>query len=110
MPAIELNATTFGPEVLKSDVPVLVDFWAPWCRPCRMMAPILDELSEEFAGKLKITKIDVDDPAHMFLAERYNVQGIPNMQLFKKGEVVKEFVGARHKEMFREELEGALAG
>lgn len=102
--AIELNAQTFETEVLKSDLPVLVDFWAPWCGPCRMMAPVLDELAGELAGKLKIAKLNVDMPEHQEFAMRYQVQGIPNMQLFQGGNVIKEFVGARPKDVLKSEI------
>ena len=104
MSAIELSSVTFEQEVLRSDIPVLVDFWAPWCRPCQMMAPILDELAFELAGRFKITKLDVDNPAHMALAEQYKIQGIPNMQIFKDGKVVDTLIGARPKVVLKAEL------
>ena len=105
-----INATQsqFESEVLKSDVPVLVDFWAPWCGPCRMMAPVLDEVSVSHAGKLKIVKIDVEDPTNVALAQEYQIRSIPNMKLFKGGEVVHEVIGFRPKEALIEELEAQL--
>lgn len=103
---IELTTESFEKEVLQSEIPVLVDFWAPWCGPCRMMSPILEELSEEMKGTLKITKLNVDESAHQELATKYHVQGIPNMQIFRGGEVVKELVGARPKEFLLNELKG----
>jgi thioredoxin 1 len=103
---IELTAESFEKEVLQSEIPVLVDFWAPWCGPCRMMAPILDELSVEMAGLLKMTKLNVDESAHQELATKYRVQGIPNMQIFRGGKVIKEIVGARPKEFLMNELKG----
>jgi len=106
--ALELTAETFEQEVVKSGIPVLVDFWAPWCGPCRMMAPVLDELSVEMKGRVKITKLNVDEAGHQELAMKYRVQGIPNMQLFRSGVVVKEFVGSRPKYVLTEELEDAL--
>lgn len=106
--ALELNAQTFETEVLKSDLPVLVDFWAPWCGPCQMMAPILDELAGELAGKIKIAKLDVENPAHQDLAMKYAIMSIPNMKLFKNGTVAQDFVGARPKEMLKQELEAAI--
>ncbi len=105
---INLTHETFEQEVLKSDTPVLVDFWAPWCAPCRMMAPVLDELSEELAGKLKIAKLDVENPDHEELAMQYNIQSIPNMKLFKEGKVAKDFIGFRPKEIFADELKAEL--
>jgi thioredoxin len=105
---INIDGDNFEQEVLKSELPVLVDFWAPWCGPCRMMAPILDELAEELAGKLKICKVDTDVPANQEWALKYKIQSIPNMKLFKKGEVAKEFVGARPKNAFKAELEAEL--
>ena len=105
---IEITSENFEQEVLKSDVPVLVDFWAPWCQPCLMMAPILDELSKELKGKLKIGKIDTEVPAHQALAMEYEIRSIPNMKLFKNGTVVKEFIGLRPKEIFKTELEAEL--
>ena len=105
---IELTNENFESEVLNSDLPVLVDFWAPWCMPCKMMAPTLDEMSEELAGKLKIAKVDVENPINQNLAAKYQIQSIPNMKLFKKGEVAKDFVGLRDKEGFISELNPEL--
>lgn len=106
--AIELTHHTFKDEVLNSEVPVLVDFWAPWCGPCRMMAPVLDETAEEFAGKLKVTKLDTNVSEHQTIAEEYGVQSIPNMKLFKNGKVVKDFVGFRPRPVLKTELEAEL--
>lgn len=102
--AIELTHQTFEKEVLKSTIPVLVDFWAPWCRPCQMMAPVLDALAEELDGKVKIAKVNTEIPEHMPLAMEYQIQSIPNMKLFKNGVEVKEFIGMRPKEMLKAEL------
>jgi thioredoxin 1 len=103
--AIDVTKKDFENEVLKSDVPVLVDFWAPWCMPCRMMAPILDELAEALEGKVKITKVDTENPENQELAMQYQIQSIPNMKLFKGGQVVDEFVGMRSKEALQADLE-----
>jgi thioredoxin 1 len=105
---VELNASNFEKEVLESSIPVLVDFWAPWCQPCLMMAPILDELSEEMDGKLKIAKLNTQMPENQALAVQYQIQSIPNMKLFKNGEVAKDFIGARAKDIFKSELEQEL--
>ncbi|HHE76866.1 MAG TPA: thioredoxin, partial [Candidatus Parcubacteria bacterium] len=95
----------FEEEVLKSEIPVLVDFWAPWCQPCLMMAPALEALAEELEERLKIAKLNTELPENQLLAFQYQIQSIPNMKLFKNGKVVKEFIGLRPKEMFKQELE-----
>ncbi len=97
LPAAPVNATedTFEEEVIKSDVPVVVEFWATWCGPCRAVAPILDELAQEYAGKVKIVKVDTD--ANPKLAMAYGVTSIPTMNFFVKGELVKSVVGAKPK-------------
>ena len=106
--ALELTKDNFSQEVLKSPVPVLVDFWAPWCMPCKMMAPILDELAAEMAGKLKIAKVNTEEASNQDLAMEYQIQSIPNMKLFKGGKVVGEFIGLRNKEALKGELAGLL--
>jgi len=95
----------FNEKVRQSDLPVLVDFWAPWCRPCLMMAPILDEFSEELKDKIKIAKLDIENPANKDLAMQYGIMSIPNMKLFKDGKVIHDFVGSRPKEEFKRDLE-----
>ena len=95
--ALDVNKNNFEAEVLKSEIPVLVDFWAPWCAPCRMMAPILDELAGELEGKLKIVKLNTEEAENQDLAIKYEIQSIPNMKLFKNGEVAGEFIGMRSK-------------
>ncbi|MFA6393717.1 MAG: thioredoxin [Patescibacteria group bacterium] len=106
--AIDLTKENFESEVIKSDLPVLVDFWAPWCGPCRLMAPVLDELSGRMAGKVKITKLNVEEPENQDLAMEYSIQSIPNMKLFKDGKVIKDFVGFRPMEVLEPELEEAI--
>ncbi|MDY6103424.1 MAG: thioredoxin [Acetatifactor sp.] len=90
---MELQITTenFEEAVLKSETPVLVDFFAQWCGPCKMMAPVLEEIAKKYEGKLKVGKCDTDD--NMLLAQKYRVSSIPNMQLFKNGQVVANYVG-----------------
>ncbi|MEA2097873.1 MAG: thioredoxin [Patescibacteria group bacterium] len=95
----------FAEEVRKSDLPVLVDFWAPWCMPCKMMAPTLDELSEKMDGKIKVAKVDTQNQENAKLAMEFNIQSIPNMKLFKGGEVIGEFVGLRDFNTLKGEIE-----
>lgn len=105
---LEIKKDNFEASVLKSDLPVLVDFWAPWCMPCKMMAPILDELSIDLAGKIKVAKVNTEDGANQELAIEYQIQSIPNMKLFKDGKIVAEFVGLRNKETLKGELSAWL--
>lgn len=89
---LTFNDSSFDQDVLNSDVPVLVDFWAEWCGPCRMMSPTVDSFASDYAGKLKVGKVNVDD--NMGVASRYNIRGIPTLLLFKGGKVVEQRVGA----------------
>ena len=88
----QVSDSSFDGDVLKADVPVLIDFWAPWCGPCRAIAPIVEELASEYDGKLKIVKMNVDDNPQT--PAQYGVRGIPNLILFKAGEVKQQIVGA----------------
>ena len=88
----QISDSSFDGDVLKADVPVLIDFWAPWCGPCRAIAPIVEELASEYEGKLKIVKMNVDDNPQT--PAQYGVRGIPNLILFKGGEVKQQIVGA----------------
>lgn len=106
--ALELTSESFTKEVLESKGLVLVDFWAPWCGPCQMMAPVLDELSVEFEGKIKITKLDVENSGNQPIAAQYEIMSIPALKLFKDGKVIKEFVGFRPKDALKKELEEIL--
>jgi thioredoxin 1 len=101
-----INATEkdFESLVLKSDKPVLVDFWASWCGPCQFMGPILEKISEELADKMTVVKVNVDDPGNLKLARQYDIMNIPNMKLFKDGKVVKEVIGAREKDDLLSEI------
>ncbi|WKZ56276.1 MAG: thioredoxin [Bdellovibrionota bacterium] len=93
----EISDSNFDAEVLKSSIPVLVDFWAPWCGPCKSIAPVLEEISTEFSGKLKIVKVNVDDNPRS--PSSYDVRGIPNLVFFKGGQVVKRVIGAVPKDV-----------
>ncbi len=97
---------TFESEVLKADLPVLVDFWAEWCGPCRMVAPIVEELAGEYAGKLKVTKVDVDD--NQSIAMRYSIMSIPTLGVFKGGQMIERIVGYMPKQELKRRVEGAL--
>ncbi len=105
---IEVTSQNFKEEVLDSDIPVLVDFWAPWCQPCLMMVPALEELSEILKGKIKIIKLNTEIPENQQLAIQYQIQSIPNMKFFKSGKIIKEFIGLRSKEILQQELENEL--
>jgi len=105
---LDLKKDDFTKEVLESDLPVLVDFWAPWCMPCRMMFPILDELAVSMAGQIKVVKVNTEEAENQSLAAQYQIQSIPNMKLFKGGEVIAEFVGMRSKESLEQEIKDKI--
>lgn len=98
-----LTEANFEEEALKSEFPVLIDFWASWCGPCRMVSPIVDELSDELAGAVKVCKVNVDEESG--LAAKYGVMSIPTLLLMKNGEVAATSVGARPKEDIRKQLD-----
>ena len=100
---IEINELNFESEVLKSTVPVLVDFWATWCGPCKMIAPVLEEIAKESAGRVKVVKVDVDQNQN--LAARFNIQSIPTLLFFSNGNVVAQQVGAASKKVILAKVE-----
>ena len=104
---IEITDDTFTDEVVNSDTPVLVDFWAEWCGPCKMIAPIVEELAEEFDGKIKFTKLDVDSNPQS--AMNFGIRGIPTLLIFDDGKPVDQVVGAVPKSVLKKRLEAALA-
>jgi thioredoxin 1 len=102
-----ISDASFEQEVIKSSVPVLIDFWAPWCGPCKAIAPIIDELAKDYAGKLKVVKLNVDDNPET--AARYGVRGIPNLLIIKNGQVKDQIVGAVPKGHLVKAVDNALA-
>ena len=99
---VEGTDTNFEQEVLKSDVPVLVDFWAPWCGPCRMVAPIVDELAQQYQGKLKVVKLNTDE--NQEVAIKYGIRSIPTIGIFNNGQVVDGIIGAVPKHMLESKI------
>ena len=104
--ALEISDKNFEQEVVKSGLPVVVDFWAPWCGPCRMVGPIMDKLSEEYKGRVKFCKLNVDDNRDM--ATKYQVMSIPLLLFFKGGEVVDQNLGAAPEKAIRSKVEELL--
>jgi thioredoxin 1 len=104
---LEVTDGSFDSEVLQSATPVLIDFWAPWCGPCRAIAPVVEQLAGEYAGKLKVVKMNVDDNPQT--PSRYGVRGIPNLILFKEGKVHEQIVGAVPKARLAQAIDSAVA-
>jgi thioredoxin 1 len=104
---IDITDDSFNAEVVQSDTPVLVDFWAEWCGPCKMIAPIVEELAEEFGDKIKFTKLDVDTNPQS--AMNFGIRGIPTLLIFNGGKPVETVVGAVPKSVLKKKLEAALA-
>ena len=100
---VTLTQENFPQQVLQSQTPVLVDFWAEWCGPCKMIAPLLDELADEYDGKVKIGKVNVDE--QQSLAAQYGIRAIPTLLLFSKGEVAEQMIGAKSKRDFKTSLD-----
>ena len=103
----EVTDSTFDSEVLQSQVPVLVDFWATWCGPCRMIAPVVEELAKQYEGKLKVAKVDVDNNTR--IATKYDIRSIPSLYIFKGGKVVQTIIGAVPKNQLVTAVDGVLA-
>ncbi len=104
--ALEITDATFDEVVLKSDKPVLVDFWAAWCGPCRMVGPVIEEIAKDYEGKAVVGKVDVD--ANQEFAAKYGVRNIPTVLLFKNGEVVDKQVGVAPKSTYTQKIDAAL--
>lgn len=104
--ALEITDATFEEVVLKSDKPVMVDFWAAWCGPCRMVGPIIEEVSQEYDGKAVVGKVDVD--ANQQFAAKYGVRNIPTVLVFKDGEIVNRQVGVSPKQVYTDAIEALL--
>ena len=102
MAEIKLTSQNFENEVLKADKPVLVDFWAEWCGPCKMLSPVIEEIAEEYEGKITVAKCNIDE--EMQLAVQYGISSIPTILLFENGEIVKKSIGFAPKESLIEEL------
>ncbi|HBW00284.1 MAG TPA: thioredoxin [Bacteroidetes bacterium] len=105
--AIEFNDANFATEVESADTPVLVDFWAEWCGPCRMVGPVVEELAGEYEGKVKVGKVDVDNNPSVSM--KYGIRSIPTLLIFKNGEVVDQVVGAVPKSVLQKQLDAQVA-
>ena len=107
MAEITLTDDTFEQEVLKSDVPVMVDFWAEWCQPCKIINPLIEELGRDFEGKIKVGKMNVDE--HANTPATYGIMSIPTIMIFKNGKPLETMIGAQPKENFKKSIDAALS-
>lgn len=107
MSEIQVTDASFEQDVLQSPEPVLVDFWAPWCGPCRMLSPLIEELSKEYNGKVRVAKINTDE--HPNAASRYKISAIPTLLFFKQGKVVEQMVGVHSKAEIKKTLDSLVA-
>ncbi|MCK4927422.1 MAG: thioredoxin [Candidatus Aenigmarchaeota archaeon] len=104
---LKIDNENFEKEVLRSDIPVIVDFWAEWCGPCKILGPIFEKISEEYEGKLKFVKMNVDE--NQDIAGKFSIQGIPSMLIFNKGEEAERLVGALPETLLKEKIDTALS-
>ena len=105
---VKLTDENFEQEILKAELPALVDFWAPWCGPCHMVAPIVEEIANQYQGKLKVGKLNVDEAPG--IASKYGIMSIPTLVIFKEGKVVEQMVGASPKEQIEEKIKPYIGG
>ncbi|MCD6133579.1 MAG: thioredoxin [Deltaproteobacteria bacterium] len=106
MAKVQLRKSNWEEEVLKSDIPVMVDFWAPWCAPCKMVSPIVLELAEEYEGRIKVGQLNTDEESE--IAIEYGIMSIPTLMFFKRGEVIDQVIGAVPKEYIVQKIEEVL--
>ncbi len=105
--AVEVTSQTWQEEVVQSSTPVMVDFWAAWCGPCKMIAPTIEELAEEYKGQMKVCKLNTDESPE--IASQHQIMGIPSLLFFKEGKVIDKIVGAASKKQFKEKIDEILS-